>query len=187
MNHLLKQPVDMSIIKVRIVLTTALILLCILGYGADSTIVLRRNVAFASFGGKENFGSINYERIFSAGRKLNWSYSVGVQPFQPSKKFAVPVSVNVFTAGRAHHLELDLNATFYMDKMHPLDGGLQEDFNKQLYLTPFICYRWQRRHWLVLKTGIGQQWLIDPPEDDILKARTTRLSASVFVAAGIAF
>jgi len=156
-------------------------------FSSDSTSYsLKKNIVFISFGGKENFGSVNYERIFSTGKKIHWSYSIGVQPFQPSKKFSVPASINAFTKGRLHHFEVDLAATFYMDKYHPYDGGWKEDFNKQLYLTPFFCYRMQGAGWLMLKTGIGPQFRLDPPSDNVT-AFKTELVAAAFAAIGIAF
>lgn len=67
-------------------------------FAFDNTInPLKTNLVFASFGGKENFGSVNCEHIFSTNSKLNWSYIIGVQPFQLSKKFSLPVSLNAFT------------------------------------------------------------------------------------------
>ena len=157
-------------------------------YSSDTTAnALKRNLVFASFGGKENFGSLNYEHIFSTGKQLSWSYSVGIQPFQLAEKFSLPVSVNVFTQGRLHHFELALTATFYMDKYHPYNGGWADDFNKQLYLTPFVCYRLQGNRGLVLKTGIGPQILLDPPSDNVLAPKTKLLQPSVFGAVGIRF
>lgn len=157
------------------------------GFASDSTSsYLRKNILFASFGGKENFGSINYERIFATGDKLHWSFAIGVQPFEPSRKFSVPFSVNAFTKGRLHHLELDLSAIFYMDKYHPYDGGWKDDFNKQLYITPYICYRLQGTGKLMLKAGIGPQWRLDPPSNDVTAFRT-EFGAGVFAAIGYAF
>jgi hypothetical protein len=148
---------------------------------------LRRNIAFVTVGGIENYFSINYEHIFVVHPKLNWSFSIGLQPFTPSKKFSVPVSINTFTSGSLHHLELDFSATFYMDKYHPYNGGLEDDFNKQLYLASFVCYRLQNTGKLVLKAGIGPQLVIDPPSDDSLPWRTRFIPASVFATFGFAF
>src|SRR4051794_32488825 len=84
-------------------------------YAADSTRVrLRKSIALVAIGGIENYFSINYEHIFATNRRLNWSYSVGLQPFAPSKKVSVPVSINAFTNGSRHHAEFDLTSTFYM-------------------------------------------------------------------------
>lgn len=157
-------------------------------YASDSTInPLKKNIVFASFGGKENFGSVNYEHIFSTSGKLNWSYSIGIQPFQLSKKFSVPVSINAFTQGRLHHLEVDIAATIYMDKFHPYNGGYNDDFNKQLYLSPFVCYRLQESGGIVLKVGAGPQVLFDPPSDNVAAFKTKFLHPSVFGSAGFSF
>ncbi|MDQ3276814.1 MAG: hypothetical protein M3Q06_00710 [Bacteroidota bacterium] len=157
-------------------------------YCADSTTIsLKKNIVFGSFGGKENFGSVNYEHIFSTSRSLNWSFSIGVQPFNPSRRFSVPLSINAFTKGRLHHLEVDVTATFYMDKFHPYNNTWQEDFNKQIYVTPFLCYRLQGSRGLLFKTGIGPQLVFDPPSKDILAVRTRVLKPSFFGALGISF
>jgi len=175
-------------VSVRTLLILMILLISLKGYSSDSTRnTHKRNIAFVSFGGKENFGSVNYEHIFSPGNKINWSYSIGVQPFQPSEKFSVPVSINAFTKGQLHHLELALTATFFMDKFHPYNGGWQNDFNKKLYLTPFVCYRLQGSRSLVLRTGIGPQLLLDPPSDNVVAFRTKVLSPSVFGSIGISF
>jgi hypothetical protein len=171
-------------VSVKICLVFAVFASSHRGYCSDS-ILVKKNIIFLSFGGKENFGSVNYERIFSTSKKLHWSFSIGVQPFQPSQKFSLPVSINAFTKGGLHHLEVDLTATFYMDKYHPYNSGWQEDFNKRLYLTPFICYRLQGRRGLMFKTGVGPQLLLDPPSNDILAVRAKVLSPSVFGSVGI--
>lgn len=167
-------------------LAAFLLLMALQGYGSDST-DLKKNIVFATFGGKENFGSLNYEHVFSQGKRLIWSYSIGVQPFQPAKKFSVPVSLNAFTKGRIHHLEIDVNTTFYMDKYHPYNGGYRDEFNKQVYLSPFLCYRFQRCRGLVFKAGAGPQVLFDPPSSDGLKVRTKVLATSIFGSLGISF
>lgn len=174
--------------RLHAIIISILLLVTLEGFCSDTTRnVPKRNIAFTTFGGKENFGSINYERIFRLGKKLNWSYSIGIQPFQPSRKFSVPASVNAFTRGRLHHVELDLTVTFYMDKFHPYNGGWQNDFNKQLYFTPFVCYRLQGSRGIMLKTGIGPQLLFDPPSDNVAAFHTKVLSPSVFGSVGISF
>ncbi len=173
--------------KARSFLVFLVLLIGLKASSSDSTaIILKRNVAFVSFGTKENFGSLNYEHIFFTHKKINWSFSVGIQPFELSKKFSVPVSVNAFTTGRLHHLELDVAATFYMNKYHPYNGGLKDDFNKQLYFTPFVCYRLQGGKGIVFKTGVGPQLLFDPPSDDVTDFKT-KLQVSYFGALGISF
>lgn len=175
-------------VKVCLLIALPVILFCAKAYSSDSTAVkLKRNVAFTTFGGKENFASMNYERIFSASKKVYWSYSIGAQPFQPAKKLSVPVSLNAFTSGRTNHFEVNLTATFYMDKFHPYNGGWKEDFNKQLYLNPSICYRFQGSGPIVFKTGIGPKFLFDPPSDDIMKFKTVITFPSAFVSVGVDF
>jgi hypothetical protein len=175
-------------VAAKIIVGSIVLLISEKSVSADSTAVLRKkNIAFVTFGGKENFGSVNYERVFFMGNTVNWSFALGIQPFQPSRKLAFPLSVNAFTKGRLHHLELDLTATFFMDKFHPYTNGWQEDFNKQLYLTPFICYRLQGNRGLILKTGLGPQILFDPPSNDVLAVRTKILQPSFFGSVGMRF
>lgn len=146
-----------------------------------------RNLLLVTFGGPENFGSVNYEHIFAERKTLNWSYSIGLQPFGLPNKFSLPFSINAFTKGKLHHLGVDLVALFYMNKFHPYNGGLQDDFNKQVYLTPFLCYRLMGSRGLWLKTGVGPQFLFDPPSNDVVNVKTTILQPSVFAAVGIRF
>lgn len=175
-------------LKVPLLLALSITLLTKKGYTSDSTrITFKKNIGFITFGGKENFGSVNYEHIFSIRRKLNWSYSIGVQPFELSRKFSLPVSINTFTKGSLHHFEVDVTGIFYMDKFHPYNGGWKEDFNKQLYVNPSICYRFQGSGPIVFKTGIGPKFLFDPPSDDILKFKTVVTFPAVFGSLGISF
>src|SRR4051812_49152867 len=120
----------MFILKATLLSALAVVLISIKVYSADSTnIILKKNTVFTTFGGKETLGSINYERIFSSRKKLNWSYSVGIQPFDLSRKFSFPVSISAFTNGSVHHVGFDVMAIFFMDKFHPYDGGWKDDFN----------------------------------------------------------
>lgn len=173
---------------IHILFASLLFFTSIKSFGSDTTgTSLKSNIVFATFGGKENFGSVNYEHIFSSRKKLNLSYSIGIQPFQLSKKFSLPVSINAFTNGRLHHFEVDVTATFYMDKYHPYNGGWKNDFNKQLYLSPFVCYRLQGSHGILLKAGVGPQVVFDPPSDNVVAFKTKVMSPSVFGSVGIIF
>jgi hypothetical protein len=172
----------------RVFIITVLALLSLYAYSTDSTRhQQKRNLLFVTVGGFENRGSINFEHIFSAGRILNWSYSIGLQPFNLPSKLSVPFSINAFTRGRLHHLEVDLVAVFFMNKYHPYNGGRQNDFNKQIYLTPFLCYRLQGSRGLFIKTGVGPQFLFDPPSNAIANIKTTVLQPSVFGSLGLSF
>ncbi len=162
--------------------------LSVAGFCSDSSYYnIKKNIAFVTVGGKENRGSVNFEHVFTAGKKWYWSYSVGVQPFNLPDKFSVPLSLNTFTAGSRHHFEADFTATFYMDKYHPYDGGFKDDFNKQLYLSPFACYRFQQNSGLVFKAGVGPQLLLDPPSDNILRFKTKLIGPTFFGSLGISF
>lgn len=177
--------------KVKFVLSVfiAVFLFIIKGYSSDSTYLRSKNLLFATFGGSENFGSVNYERIVSTGKIVNLSFSVGIQPFGLNEKFSLPVSVNAFTSGRAHHFEIDLTSTFYMDKFHPYTSvpGFYEDYNKQLYISPFVCYRFQNSSRFVGKVGAGPQILIDPPSENFINTHTQILRPSIFGSLGWSF
>ncbi|MBB1284696.1 hypothetical protein HRH25_09960 [Flavisolibacter sp. BT320] len=148
---------------------------------------LKSHILYATFGGKENFGSLNYAHIFSSGKKLVWAFSIGLQPFHLDRELSIPLSICAFTQGRLHHLEVDLTATFFMDKFHPNNAIRQEDFNKQLYITPFLCYRLQGRRGLVVKTGVGPQLLLDPPSKNVLDVSARVLRPSFFGSLGFSF
>ena len=170
-------------------LTIACIAICsaLPGYCSDSTDILKKNIAYGCVGGKELLGVVGFERIFSQSKKLKWSASLGIQPFQLPSKLSVPVAVSAFTKGPLHHLEVDLMATFYMDKYHPYDGGWKDDFNKQLYISSFVGYRLQGRGWFMFKAGIGPQLLLDPPSDYISAFKTKLIPLSGYAAVGISF
>jgi hypothetical protein len=92
---------------------------------------IKRNSFFATFGGKENFGSLNYERIFSIAKKLNWSYSIGIQPFGLKDQLSLPISLNAFTKGLMHHLEIDLSVNLFVDKVHFSGNRAINDYTKE--------------------------------------------------------
>jgi hypothetical protein len=174
----------------RLVLYTFFLVVCfaaVNGYAADTTNLMRKNILFVTVGGKENRGSVNYERIIAARKKWYYSISAGVQPFSLPGSFSLPVSLNVFTRPSQHRLEFNLAATFYMDKFHPFNGGYQDDYNKQLYVSPMVGYRLQPLGRFMLKVGVGPRFLIDPPSDNIVQLRTRSVGAAVSGSVGYCF
>ena len=156
-------------------------------FAADTTTAVKKNILFVTFAGKENRGSINYERVIATTKKMHYSLSAGVQPFSLPGTFSLPLAFNAFTGGAIHRFEVSLSTIFYINKFHPYNGGYQDDYNKQLYINPLIGYRLQPLGRFMLKVGAGPRFLIDPPSDNITQLRTRSVGIAASGSVGYCF
>ena len=122
--------------------------------------------------------------MFSSSRSWHWEYNIGIAPFSINDHFSFPFSLNTFTRGKLHHFEIDLRNVLYFTKFHPYNGGMKKDYNMQLFLNPSLCYRLQGATGLILKTGFGPQFLIDPPSDNVARVKTRFLKPVAFITFG---
>lgn len=171
------------VVKICLFTVIALLLFVLKGSCADSTHVTAKNAVYVQFAGVGNYRSINFERVFSQGRNLNYSYSVGYAP--ANKSVSVPVSLNAFTTGRQHHFEMSLTVIPHVEK-HLY--STKEDLDKQLYIKPSIGYRYQKTNsGLFVKAGVGPQIFMDPPSYNVWAFTPVLIAPSAQIAVGISF
>jgi hypothetical protein len=170
-------------VKIALFTAIALLLFVLKGSCSDSTHLTARNAVYIQFAGAGNERSINFERVFSQGRSLNLSYSIGYAP--ANKSMSVPLSLNAFTTGRQHHFEMSLAMIPHIEK-HTYSK--KEDLDKQLYIKPSIGYRYQKANGgLFVKAGVGPQIFMDPPSYNVWAFTPKLIAPSAQLAIGLSF
>lgn len=171
-------------IKVLMITIIAILVMVLKGSSADSTHVIQsKNTFYIQLAGIGNAHSINYERVFRQGAKLNYSYSAGYAP--ANKAFSVPVSLNAFTAGKQHHFEMSLAFIPHVEK-HSFKTT--EDLDKQMYIKPSVGYRYQKStKGLFVKIAAGPQIFMDPPSYNVWSFTPQLIAPSAQVAMGFSF
>ena len=173
------------IVKIFLFALIAILVMVLKGNCADSTRVkAAKNTVYIQFAGKGNYHSINFERIFSQGRNMNYSYSIGYAPTKTST--SVPISLNAFTTGKQHHFEVSLAVIPQIEK-HIYSKG-KEDLDKQMYIKPSVGYRYQKASkGLFVKVAVGPQIFMDPPSYNVWAFTPKLVAPSAQIAAGISF
>jgi hypothetical protein len=145
-----------------------------------------RNAVYAEFASRGPVYSINYDRIFRQGNKLDYSFSVGFSIAKNSVAF--PVGIHFITAAEKHHAEFGLTLIPYIDhKNHLVGSNSKSDADKYLFINPSAGYRYQAASTgLFLKAAIGPSIFLDPPSDDFWNM-DPKLYAFGSIAVGISF
>lgn len=169
------------IYAVKVIMFTAIAILVMVLKGSSQE--MPKNTFYVQLAGIGNKHSINYERVFRQGAKLNYSYSVGFAP--SSKAFSVPVSVNAFTTGTTHHFEMSLALIPHVEK-HSYKA--KEDLDKQMYIKPSVGYRYQKATGgLFVKVAVGPQVFMDPPSYNVWSFTPKVIAPSGQIAVGFNF
>jgi len=130
---------------------------------AQSTMV-SKNTLYADFASKDVYYSINYDRVFHSGEKLNWSYRIGASILKDA--FAVPLGIQAFTAGNKSHAEFSLTLIPYVDHSSSF-LNTKDKSDKYIYVEPGIGYRYQeKKGGLFFKAVFTPIIFLDPPSDD---------------------
>lgn len=173
-------------IKMTVLLVIIFLVAALKGSCADSThVISSKNTFFVAIAGKGNSRSINFERVFSQGSKVNFSYSVGAG--YANKNFSVPVSISAITTGKAHHIEANIAVIPSVVKHEYAKSG-KVDSDKQMYIKPSIGYRYQRANGgFFFKAALGPQLFLDPPSYNLFDCSAKVLKVSGQVAVGFSF
>ncbi|MEO5995236.1 MAG: hypothetical protein ABIN89_00985 [Chitinophagaceae bacterium] len=173
------------IVKIFLLALIAILFMVLKGSCADSTQVKSvKNTVYIQVAGIGNYRSINFERVFSRGRNLNYSYTIGYAPTSTST--SVPISLNAFTTGKQHHFEMSV-AVIPMIEKHTFSKGM-EDLDKQMYVKPSVGYRYQKASkGLFVKLAAGPQIFMDPPSYNVWDFTPKLIAPSAQVALGISF
>jgi len=77
-----------------------------------------RNTIYADFLSRDVYYSINYDRMFSQGKKIYKSYRVGFSAF--SNIIALPVGINFFSGHANNHFEFGVTFVPYVEDYQKL-------------------------------------------------------------------
>ncbi len=131
---------------------------------AQSLPIEARNTVYADFANKGAVYSINYDRVFSQGKKVSISYRAGVSVL--NNVVAIPLGIQFFTGHDASHIELSLTLEPYIEQYQDLFSGNNLS-DKKMYIMPGAGYRYQRPNGGFFgKVVSGPIIYLDPPSDD---------------------
>lgn len=143
-----------------------------------------RNTLYADFATKGAIYSVNYDRVFSYGKKLAKSYRLGLCVLNDA--IAFPLGIQFYTGKEAHHLEYSLTIVPYIEKYQDLFSG-QSISDKKLYILPGLGYRYQPPSGgFFAKIVAGPLIYLDPAADDVLHMEG-KVYPGITAAAGISF
>ena len=145
-----------------------------------------RNAVYANLASQDPVYSINYDRIFRQGERLDYSFNVGFSIAKNAVSF--PVGVHFITTNSDHHAEFGVTFIPYIEQKPALVGSTGKgDKDKYLYINPGIGYRYQKNSGGVfLKALIGPSIFLDPPSDDFWNM-DPKLHAFGSIGVGISF
>ncbi len=133
------------------------------GYGQTESFSAR-NTVYADFASKGAFYSVNYDRIFSSGKKINISFRAGFSILNDA--IAFPLGIQFFTGQEASHIELSLTIEPYIENYKELLNGSSGSDTKA-YIMPGVGYRYQKPEGgFFAKVVAGPIIYLDPPSND---------------------
>ena len=125
---------------------------------------IARNTLYADFAIKGATYSVNYDRVFSNGKKLAKSYRAGISVL--NNAIAVPLGLQFFSGKNAHHVEYSLTIVPNIEKYQDISTGNNES-DKKIYILPGAGYRYQPPSGgFFAKIVIGPLIYLDPEADN---------------------
>lgn len=142
-----------------------LVLLTNLSVAFSQKAAKARNAVFVELATRGPLYSINYDRIFRQGNKLDYSFNAGFSIARNAVSF--PAGIHFITGSGQHHAEYGITVIPYIDYNHHLAGSNKNQSDKYLYINPGIGYRYQKNTTgIFLKATAGPSVFLDPPSDD---------------------
>ncbi|MEN8119980.1 MAG: hypothetical protein ABFS35_06525 [Bacteroidota bacterium] len=154
-----------------------------LSQNKDSTF-LSRNTFYLDVASKGAYYSLNYDRIFRQGDKLNYSFRIGFSILKDV--VALPLGVNLFTGKKDNHLEFNITVMPYIDQYKSFLSK-NDLSDKYLYVVSGIGYRYQK--WgggFFFKTALSPMLILDPRSSDFWKM-DPEVKVAVNISAGWSF
>jgi hypothetical protein len=168
------------------ILITFLFSIIFLFYAAaqENESKIARNTFYIEGLTKEPDYSINFDHIFRRFSNSSLSYRFG---FSIEKKsLAIPASISLITGTRTHHAEFFCMVMPYIKKYSNYIPG-SDNSDTYLDIMPGAGYRLQAPSGkLFIKAFAGPFFILDPPQNDILKFDVT-CSFSAGAALGYSF
>ena len=145
-----------------------------------------RNAIYINLASRGPIYSVNYDRIFRQGERLDYSFNVGFSIAKNAVSF--PVGVHFITTNSDHHAEFGVTFIPYIEHKPALVSSAGKgDADKYLYINPGIGYRYQKSTGGVfLKAAVGPSVFLDPPSDDFWNM-DPKLYAFGSIGVGISF
>jgi hypothetical protein len=145
-----------------------------------------RNAFYVDVSSQGPIYSINYDRIFRQGEKLDYSFNAGFSVAKHAIGF--PVGVHFITTNSDHHAEFGVTFIPYIEQKPALEGSAGKgDKDKYLYINPGVGYRYQKStSGFFVKALVGPSVFLDPPSDDFWNM-DPKLRAFASIGVGISF
>lgn len=174
-----------NLLRKAIVISVFLLFIINIGYSQDKgSAVLARNTLYIDLATKGAYYSLNYDRIFHQGDKLNFSGKIGFSIFKDV--LALPLGINLFTGKKNHHFDLGIIFMPYIEKYKSFlsKNDLSDKF---LYIIPGIGYRYQKQEGgFYFKTTFSPMLILDPRSSDFWKM-DPEVKVAVNIGAGWSF
>ena len=154
----------MKINKPAIFLLIICIIFSFTCYSQQTGEKIVRNSVYADFASRGAYYSVNYDRLFRRGEKLNWSYRVGLCLM--NNVIAMPLGLQAFTGHNEHHAEFSITVVPYIEKYTKLfsAGNLSD---KKIFVIPGVGYRYQRPGGGIFFRIVAAPVIyLDPPSDN---------------------
>ena len=145
-----------------------------------------RNAVYIDLASQGPVYSVNYDRIFRQGGRVDYSFNAGFSIAKNAVSF--PVGIHFMTTNSDHHAELGVTFIPYIEYKAALVGSAGKgDADKYLYINPGIGYRYQKSTGgIFLKALVGPSVFLDPPSDDFWNM-DPKLHAFGSIGVGISF
>jgi hypothetical protein len=147
--------------------------------------ITARNTVYADFASKGAYYSINYDRVFSQGKKFTKSYRAGFSIF--NNVIAFPLGINFFNhPGKNNHVEFGLTAVTYIEAYNSFLAS-NDLSDKKMYIIPGAGYRYQKPAGGFFFKAIAAPLIyLDPPSDHFWKM-DVKVYPALTIGAGYSF
>ena len=146
--------------------------------------ITARHTFYADFASKGAYYSVNYDRVFHQGKKVNASYRAGFSIF--NNVIALPLGINFFTGQNNSHLEFSFTIVPYIEAYNSFLKS-NDLSDKKLYVIPGIGYRYQKAAGGFFFKAVASPLIyLDPPSDYFWKM-DGKLYPAITVGAGFSF
>ncbi len=133
----------------------------------NDSIDVAKNTFYLDLASKGAYYSLNYDRIFHRGDKLNYSYRIGFSIF--NEIVALPFGINLLTGKENHHIEFSITFMPYIEEFKSFLSK-NDLSDKYLYILTGIGYRYQKPEGgFYLKTAFLPMLILDPASSDFWK------------------
>jgi len=140
--------------------------ICIFTYSFVSSAFGQQNSMYLEMASKGPLYSINYDRIFRQGERIDYSVRLGFS----FERYAIsfPIGFNFIAGHDEHHAEFSFTVIPYFHYYdHQEAVNYTDKSDKYIFLHPGAGYRFQKPGGsLFLEAGVGPSLVLDPQKGD---------------------